>query len=399
MFARIRNSYKVIGYDLTLHLIFTVLATVVNLLSIYFLTSKFGKNEFATYVYYGVFTQIIFTLGDLGIKNSYFSEIKDHKGINFFYLIFIKLAVSVFLFVLFFVYFHSYIFFSFLFVIVGTSMYPTFLLQRCGLFRLIGFNNLVYRLVPLLFLPVISDIAQYNYVSGLILIVSGLLTMFKYSWNKEFVNINFDEFRHIFSAVFKSNWHLSIVNVVSVLEVNLHILLSRYLFDTSSFAIMVQVDRYYNFFKQAAIYCYEYLYPKLNDKNYIIFQNLISKVVRLSLLLVAAFAFVYAVCLFEQNYDWQMSIVVLLFFIALLSIVVFNFTTSILFLKYCKDSNNLKITFIVFCGKLTLFVCLYKLGLFIVPLLLVCSELVFGMYKHRMLSKLNYFPNLRLVNL
>jgi hypothetical protein len=399
MFNRIRNFYKVNGYDLRLHLIFTALATVVNFLSIYFLTSKFGKDEFASYVYYGIFTQIIFTLGDLGIKNSYFSEIKDHKGINFFYLVFIKLAVSVFLFLIFFVYFNSYIFFSFLFVIVGTSIYPTFLLQGSGLFRVIGFNNLIYRLVPLFFLPLISDIAQYNYVSGLILIVSGLFTMFKYSWNKEFVNINFHEFKHIFSSVFKSNWHLSIVNVVSVLEVNLHILLSRYLFDTSSFAIMVQVDRYYNFFKQATIYYYEYLYPKINDTNYIFFQNFIRKVARLALLLTVSFTFVYTVFILDQNYDLQKLVLVLLFFIALLSIVVFNFTTSILFLKYCKDSHNLKIAFFVFFCKMTLFVFLYKLGLFIVPLLLVFSELVFGIYKHRMLSKLNYFPNLRLANL
>lgn len=377
--------------DFKLYIFFTGLATAVNLFSIYILTLKFGKDQFADYVYYTVFTQIIFTLSDFGIKNSFFSEIKNHKKINYVYLLLIKLSISLLLFFLFFSYFRNLLFVSNLFTVVGTALVPNFLLHEKGLFRLIGINNLIYRTLPLLFLPLTKNIIHYNTISGLILIFSALVIIYYNSGVQEFAKIKFQDFIKYFWYITKSNKYLSLVNIINVLEINLHILLSRQLFDLSSFSTLIQVDRYVNFIKQVIIYYYEYLFPKINGSNYIIFQNHIKKLARVlvSIILLTCFSFILYAVKKESNLIYEPLI--LLFCLYPLSILVFNFIPSILFLKYCSDNLNFKIVFIVFLIKFLIFLLFFNLGIIIVPLILILSEIVFGVFKYSNLSK---FPKL-----
>lgn len=392
MIKKFQTKYS----DFYLFIFFTGLATGASLLSIYLLTLKFGKTSFADLVYYLIFSQIIIALADFGLKNSYFNQLKNHKDYNLLYLVLIKVCISVLLFLVFFLIFRDKLFSSTFFIVVGSSIFPSFLLSDRGLFSIIGLNNFIFRVVPLVFLPLIDSLSQFNLFSGSISVLFALLVIFRSTVRSDFTSLNLKEFKEVFYEVISGNKYLSLINVVNVLEINLHILVSKQMFESSSFSMLIVVDRYVNFIKQGVIYYYEYLFPKISNLNFVYYQNRIRRITRLfALALVMVVIFLYS-GYFELSLVHKLLIIVYGFYP--LSILAFNFLPAILFLKYCSDEVNLKIVFIVAVIKLVIFSVSVWFGVVVVPVALVFAELFFGVLRYSALSRYKQFYLVRYLN-
>ena len=372
-------------YDLSLYIILTIIATITSVFSIYYVTLKFGKISFSEYAYCAIIMQIIFTFSDLGTKISYFKDKESKSKSNYKYLLASKLFVASLVFILFGLIYGGKIYFSFVFTLIGTMIFPTLILQEYRLFTLIAVNNVLFRVLPLLLLFRFSTIEEFSVFSGIIIIFfSSILFYFLKIFNS--FKFNFNEFFLYFRKLVTSNIYLSAINVLSIIEVNIHTFLVKSIFPIADFADFIYIERYVNYIKQTIIYLYEYLYPKVKLSNFALYVRRTRYLSFSYELMFLIFLFLCTYLNIENFYGIEISKLFYIFCLYPLSSLLFNFIISMFFYKYGNDRFNLIIIMISIVLKTILILCFSAvIGIVIVPLVLILMEILVGLIRLRLL--------------
>ena len=166
--------YTLRRHDVKFYVVITVLSTLFSISSVYIIASKYGRLQFSEYAYTAVITQIIFTISDLGTKISYFKVDKKRQKLDYKYLLASKLFVATILFVAYGIVNRSSVYFSYTLTVIGTSIFPTAMLQEYRLYTIISINNLLFRVIPLLFISLINSIFWFSLFSGFVLLLFSL---------------------------------------------------------------------------------------------------------------------------------------------------------------------------------------------------------------------------------
>jgi len=187
--------------------------------------------------------------------------------------------------------------------------------------------------------------------------------------------------------LFIENKYLTGINIVSIIELNLHNIIAKLLFKVDDFADFIYLERYINYIKQGVIYFYEYLFPKIKLQN---FKSYLYTMRYVYLLYIVFFAFIY---LYFTYYNIKLfyGIKVLgyfyIFLIYPLFILIFNFIKSIIFCKYASDRNNFTVTIVAIVIKMSIIITLSKsFGIIIIPIALIFTEIFIGLTRARLLS-------------
>jgi O-antigen/teichoic acid export membrane protein len=347
--------------------------------------NKFGKLQFAEFAYCSIVTQIFFTISDLGTKISYFKADKKNQKEDYKYLLATKLLIALILYTAFGILNRSSIYFSYTLTIIGTSIFPISLLQEYRLYTIISINNLLFRLIPIIFIFKFNSIVEYSLFSGLILFLFSVLILvkFKIVYADKFI---LRRFKKYFIEVLQSNKYLSAINILSIIEINLHSVVAKKFFPAIDFADYVYLERYINYLKQVVIYLYDYLFPKINLQNLARFIYLLKYL--------SLFYIISCLCGFliirhfdiDQIFGIRISNVFYFFCLYPLSTLVFNFITSIIFFKYSSDKSNLSIIFSAIVIKIILMLSFSKLlGIQIIPIALIVAEILMGLLRYKFL--------------
>jgi hypothetical protein len=375
-----RNDFKV-------YISLTLIATLISIFSVYTLNSKFGKYQFSDYSFYSILLSIFFTVSDLGFKISYFKYGQSNKKSNYKYLILSKLTVILFLFLISCFFVNEMLFFSLILIVIGTSIFPTYILQRYRLYSIIAINNLLFRLLPLLILFKINSIIQFTLISGIVIISFSSFLLYKFRiFNIS--NFTWQDFIAYFKEVIKSNRYLSGINIVSIIEINAHNFLAKSLFSINDFADYIYLERYISYLKQGVIYFYDYLFPKVSLTNYKYYLNF-TRIIYISYFLFLSVIY-YTLTLFEVYDFYGIKLTNLLYVFCLypLSSLIFNFLGNILFFKYCSDNYSFKIILTSVFLKIILIVSLSPFfSIVTIPIVLIILEIVTGVTRFLLMPK------------
>jgi hypothetical protein len=368
--------------DFKNYVVFTLIATLISVYSVYVVTTKFGKVAFSNFAFYSILTSIFFTVSDLGFKISYFKIGKLNKKSDYKYLLLSKLIVVLFLFILFGFFYNDMIYLSLIFILVGTSIFPSYFLQEYRLYTIIGFNNLIFRLLPILILFKLNSIVEFAIISGIVIIIFSSYLLIKLRIIT-FNNFIWRDFINYFKEVVITNRYLSAINIVSIIEINIHTFLAKSLFSFNDFADYIYLERYISYLKQGVIYFYDYLFPKVNLSNF----NHYLKFTRLTYISYFVFLilaqYLFNLYQIKNIYGIKLSIFFYVYCLYPFSSIVFNFLINILFFKYCSDKYSFNIIFASIFVKFILIIYLSPfLGIATIPSVLILLEIVTGITRY-----------------
>ncbi len=382
---------KVRQKDFTLYILFLVITTAVNFLSIKILSEKFGINEYANFNYVYIFIQIILSLSDLGIKYSYFRSDDAKNKINLFFIISkILIASTIYLFLVLFFFKHNtfQLYLSFFPLVVANALFPNFLFQYFKLYSFIGLNGLIIKLFPLFLLRFFNNIHVYGILMGVFYTINSILAIyfFRKSFNFKFSIIKFKIF---FLNLLSKNIFLNISNFISLIEINLQSIISKWLLSSIDFNLFIYTERIIAIFKQASITLFEFLYPKITSKN-------LNNYNKFNFVFIFLYACFLIVCWMNFEFiqhtlfkGFERTINTKYFIIIFLSypffIIRFNFLDNIVFIKNGFDKYNVFLQILQIFVKVILLYFLYtKIGLVIIPITLIIIELLAGGIKKTM---------------
>ena len=377
--------------DFTLYILFLVITTAVNFLSIKILSEKFGIIAYADFNYVYIFIQIILSLSDLGIKYSYFRSDDAKNKINLFFILSkILIAATIYLFLVLFFFkqntFHLYL--SFFPIVLANALFPNFLFQYFKLYSFIGLNGLIIKLFPLFLIQFFNNILFYGIFIGVFYIINSILAI--YFFRKSFYfKFSIRKFKIFFLNLFSKNIFLNLSNFISLIEINLQSIISKWLLSSIDFNLFIYTDRIIAIFKQASITLFEFLYPKITSKD-------LHNYKKFNFVFVILYAFFLILCwinfdLIQHNIfnGFERSVNTKYFIIIFLSypffIIRFNFLDNIVFIKNGFDKYNVFLQILQIFVKVILLYFLYrKIGLVIIPITLIIIELLAGGIKKTM---------------
>jgi hypothetical protein len=370
---------KLRKHDFKFYALFTAFSTLAGIYSVYLLKINYGAMAFADFALSTVNIQIIVALSDLGIKYSFFKpNAKFSNRHDFRYLIVLKLVIALSLYVISLVFYRSSVYLMHLPMLIGFSVFPALLLQRFKLYTIISLNNFVFRVLPLLGLAFLDQIEGFVLLSGILLLINGLLANNALGAFK-LRGFKWTYFIRVASNVLKDNRFLSALSVMNIFEVYIHVFLAKVFLTKELFADFMYVERYTNYMKQVVVYLYEFLYPKVNVYNVRLYQ----RYARLGA--VAMTLFVCIFILLEKQFNWvfkEWSNYGLLAAMALFPVLImlFNFIQSLIYFKYCNDKRGFKIVLQAFGIKILVFFMLSPLiGVLAIPFSLIASEVFMGL--------------------
>lgn len=373
--------YFIRKHDFKFYVLLTLLSTLLGVSTIYLLRTKFGSINFSDFAVVSIVIQIIFTISDFGLKVSYFKPGVIKMKSEFKYIVIVRLFLALFLFFFISIFQFNSIYFSFVLTIIGTSIFPNFLLQEYKLYTVVSVNNLIFRALPLLFLDNFTSIEQFSLFSGFCITSFSLVVILKLKVHKG-EKVIFSKFRSYLLKTFSQNVYLSAINIISILEVYLHVLLANYLFPKNIFADFMFIERFINYLKQSVIYLYEFLFPKINLNTLRKYQSIIRvlNIIYIISVLIAVFSNIIVA---NDLLNIKTKNLLIIFLIYPLSILMFNFLSSILYYKYANDKYNLLITVGAFSIKFILIIVFFNiLGIIIIPISLIISEAFMGVSKY-----------------
>jgi O-antigen/teichoic acid export membrane protein len=371
--------------DFKLYVFITILATIISVYSIYLVANKFGKLQFAEFAYFSIISQIIFTISDLGTKISYFKADKKNQKIEYKYLLASKLLIALLFFTIFSFFIKSSVYYSFVLTVIGTSIFPNTLLQEYKLYTIVSINNLLFRLIPILFILRFNSIVEFSLFSGAVIFLFSIIVLIKLKIISS-DKFSLFHFKKYFKDLLISNKYLSAINLLSIIEINLHTIVAKKIFPAIDFSDYVYLERYVNYLKQSVIYLYDYLFPKVNLHNlgrYVYIFNYIFLFYIAACLFI--FAFIYYLNI-TQIFGIKITNVFYFFCLYPLSSLMFNFLVSIIFFKFSSDKHNLSILFSATLIKIILIFAFSKLlGIQIVPIALILAEIFMGLLRYKFL--------------
>ena len=373
--------------DFKIYIILTIIATLISVFSVYALTSKFGKFDFSDFSFYSILISIYFSISDLGFKISYFKFDKSNTKSSYKYLLLSKLTVVLFFFILFCFFIKKNLYYSLIFIVIGTSIFPTYILQVYRLYSLIAINNLLFRLLPILILFKLETIIQFTILSGLVIISYSSFLLYKlrifnlssFTW-RGYINY--------FMKVLITNRYLSAINIVSIVEINAHTFLAKSLFSFNDFADYIYLERYISYLKQGVIYFYDYLFPKVNLTNFKFYLTYTRIVYFSYFFIFSTLYYTFYLCEVNDIYGIKLTILFYVFCLYPLSSLIFNFLINIIFFKYCSDKYSFKIIVSAILLKIILIISLSSfLNIITIPLVLILIEIFTGITRFFLMPK------------
>ncbi len=353
-------------------------------------------SEFANFNYINIYTQIILSLSDLGIKYSYFRSSKLKNKSNLYFII-SKLIISICLYFLIFIIFKESgsrnIYFNLLPFIIGSAIFPTFLYQNYKMYTFIGLSNLVTRLIPLFFLSFTSDIGSYGLLMGIIILLNSLISLYVFR-KIILIKIKFINVVIFIKKLFEKNAFLNVINLTSLIEINFQSLISKFILNSHDFELFIYTERIVAIFKQMIITIFDFLYPKINQSTNRLFSIIKNTfiVIYISLLVVFYLNSKFVLNNSFLNFDLSSEdkLFVFVFLLFPVFILQYNFIENIVFIKNKYDKENFFLQLLQICIKAILIILTYKyFGLVIIPITLIAIELIAGTYKKRMNLKYN----------
>ena len=201
--------------------------------------------------------------------------------------------------------------------------------------------------------------------------------------------MNFNYFVFFSKLILLNNRFLAFSSLISIIEVYAHTFLSKILFTTSDFSVIASQERYSNFVKQIVIFFQDYIYVKSSNSK----KSYKKKIIFIAFIYIIILLIITFVALF-MNYDmfkyttssfnfFSVSLLVYPFII-----VLFNFEQNIRFIRGGFDKYNLLIISTSSIIKILLMYYFYSFfGIFIVPIVLIFSEIFMGSIKSQIHKK------------